>query len=563
MKIHSIRAFLLFIFSLLLLFIIWFYIGILQLYHYQYYREKSIHNCTRYQKINGLRGIITDCHGEPIAITQPIFQFIWHKYPKKLSEEDIAVIKFLEEIRNKKIDLLELSLKNEENEFIICNNVSFSELSLFFEHFPTNKRVTINNILTRNYPQKDLFAHVIGYLHKTDKQGLFGIEKLCDIILTGKEGLIEKTVNAKGTVLEKKILIDAQSGKTIQTTLDYKIQKILADAFPENSSGCGIIINGNTGAIKALYSAPTFDPHLFSSSISQDDWQTIIKSNALINRAFQAQYPPGSLYKLIIALALLEEKIITPDTQWFCCGKINYKGRNYHCSNKHGHGIISIDEAIAQSCNIPFYSAAINGLSIDTIYKYAKNFGLGEKTGIFFNEMSGLIPNKIWKKKKYGESWYQGETLSACIGQGATTVTPIQIAQIIMGIMHGYIIPPYILGEEKKDKIYLPYKKENLRIIQDSMKTATASGSSKLLNTLKGWQIYGKTGTAQVCSLLPPEDRQENIEKEKEHHGLFACYAQYKDKEPIIIVLVIEHNRSSRNTVFIAKKILQEYEKIY
>jgi penicillin-binding protein 2 len=378
----------------------------------------------------------------------------------------------------------------------------------------------------------------------------------------GAKGLIENKVNARGEIINNNCLISPKEGGMIKTTLDYYLQKIIFDIFPNNESGCAIIVDPINGSVKALYSAPTFDPHIFQDKINEENWQFLQDNKILINRAFQAAYPPGSIYKLIISLALLEEKYITNTTQWFCSGLLEYKERKYHCNNKQGHGLISINEAISHSCNIPFYLEAIKNLSIDTIYKYATSFGLGKKTGISINEVSGFIPNKVWKKKKYGEKWYTGETLSVAIGQGATTVTPIQITQIIMGIMHNYIIPPYILAEDKKDKIYLPYKPENLQIIRQNMQMSTTKGTSNLLAKLStDWKIYSKTGTVQICSLDKKNNNQ--LKKQYYHHGFFACWAKYKNDKPMIIVFIIENNGSSRNTVEIAKKFFLTYEREY
>ncbi len=559
MKKQFFRSISLFFFLTSIAACIFFYISYLQLYCYKTFQSKSISNCTRYQSIQGLRGIITDTHGTVIAMTQPVFELFWKKYPRKLESEDLNLIIFLEELRNKEINTELLEEKNGKDEALIMNNITFQELSLLLEKFPHHRRIRITHRLERYYPQKNLFAHIIGYLNQETQEGIVGIEKICNEKLIGKKGLSENTINAKGSILKQDILISPESGKKIETTLDISIQKALYEVFPKEESGCAIVIDAETGAIKGLCSFPTFDPHIFLHQLSKEEWLSIIEKNALLNRAFQAQYPPGSLYKLIIALLMLEEKLITPQTKWFCNGHIHFKNRDYHCNKKQGHGIVSIEESLAHSCNIPFYTAAIEGVSIDLIYKYAVSFGLGKTTGLFFNESKGLIPNKQWKKKRYGIPWFQGETLSACIGQGATTVTPIQLAQIIMGIMKGYIIPPYLFKEEKKEKTYLPYKKEHLQIIQNSMNIGTKKGSSKLLAKLKDWSIYGKTGTAQVIALN--NGKQKETEKKKQHHGLFGCMAQYKNETPLIVIFAIEHNSSSRHTVEVVSHFFKELEK--
>lgn len=561
---YSIRSLIIFSFFILFLFFILIYIGILQLYFFSYYKEKSIANYTRFEKIEGLRGIITDCNNIPIAITKPIFKLIWKKHPKKLNTLDIKLLKFLEEVYQKKISINEINSDSSES-IIIHDNVSFEELSLFLENFPNSERISIQHILQRHYPHKELFCHAIGYINK-QKDALFGLEKSYNDLLIGKEGLIENRVNAKGEIINNNFLISPEEGGMINTTLDFYLQKIIFDCFPQNESGCVIIVDPINGEVKSLFSSPTFDPHIFQNRIDSTLWKELQNNKILINRSFQALYAPGSIYKLIIALALLEEKIITNNTKWFCSGFLEYKGRKYHCNKKQGHGLISINEAISHSCNIPFYLESIKNLSIDSIYKYATSFGLGKKTGIALSELEGLIPNKTWKKKKYGEKWYTGETLSIAIGQGATTVTPIQMTQIIMGIMQGYIIPPYILQKDKKEKIYLPYKKENLQIIKDNMKKSAKKGSSKALADLKNWEIYAKTGTVQVCSLDKLNTQKNDIagvEKNSNHHGFFVSWAKYKNEKPIIAVFIIENNGSSRHTVEIAKNFFTECERNY
>lgn len=561
MKKQFFRSFTLFFSLLGISFCIFLYIGYLQIFCYKIFKKKSISNCTRYKTIEGLRGIITDSHGTVIAMTQPVFQLLWKKYPKNLKKEDYHILKFLEELRNKEINIAPFSENNGTQEIVILSNISFQELSLILEKFPNHPRIRISHTLERYYPQKNLFAHLIGYLNQDTQEGIFGLEKICNQKLVGKRGLSEHTINSKGSILKQEILVTPESGTRIETTLDITIQKALFDVFPQDEAGCALVIDADNGALKALCSFPTFDPHIFLHQLTKEEWQKITTNNALLNRAFQAQYPPGSLYKLIIALLMLEEKLITPQTKWFCNGHISFKNRNYHCNKKHGHGIISIEESLAHSCNIPFYMAAIEGVSIDLIYKYGASFGLGKPTGLFFNENKGLIPSKQWKKKRHGLPWFQGETLSACIGQGATTVTPIQLSQIIMGIMKGYIISPHIFKEEKKEKIFLPYKKENLAIIQNSMKMGTKKGSSKILSRLNDWTIFAKTGTAQVVAIQ--NGQQKEIEKKKQHHGLFACFAQYKEEKPLIVVFVIEHNSSSLHTVKVAARFFKKLENVY
>lgn len=550
------RSFLVFSSFISILIIILIYICILQTYFYKYFIQKSVNNYTRFEKIETLRGVITDENNIPIAFTKPVIKLLWNKYPSKLSNKDIELLNFIEDIYQEKIDLNTLPTIGKN--IIIKNAISFEKLSLLLENFPNNKRIQFQRELKRYYPHKELFCHIIGYINKS-KSPLFGLEKIYNNELIGKSGLIQNTVNAQGDIIDYNFLEVPKEGSPIKTTLDLNMQKGVATVFPPNESGCAIIIDPLNGAIKALFSAPSFDPEVFQNKINESTWNELKKQKALVNRVFQAQYSPGSIYKLLISLILLEENFIKENTKWFCNGYIEYKNRKYRCNKKNGHGIVSISDGLCLSCNIPFFASAINHINCEIIYKHANLFELGKKTELFENELSGIIPNKIWKKKLFKTSWFAGENLSLAIGQGATSITPIQISNIIMGIMHGYIIKPYILPENKKDKIILPYKKENLQIIKNNMQMGTKKGSSRALSTLQNWEIYAKTGTSQVCSLEFLSKNNDN--KKYHHHGLCACWAKYKNEKPMIVIFVIENIKSSRYTVEVVKKFLLYCEK--
>jgi penicillin-binding protein 2 len=554
MRFYKRTLLLFFVFNILIAIIIS-YLFFLQIISHKYYFNRSIKNYTRFENIESIRGIITDENNIPIAITESQINIFWHHKPKKLTANDRLLKHFLEEILHININqIIEHSGSPHTKLILIKENISFEEYAMILEKFPHTKRIQFKQKLKRTYPHKNLFCHIVGYINK-DKQSVYGLEKLYNDILIGKDGIKKNTVTAAGEVMSCLFITEPQSGHTIKTTLNFKIQSGLATCFPKEFSGCAIVINPLNGAIKGLYSHPTFNPEIFQNGISQAEWDEVIKNNSLINRVIQGQYAPGSIYKLLISLILLEENIIKDSTQWFCQGFIEYKNKKYHCNKKTGHGIVTIQDGIAHSCNIPFFINAISQhISVDTIAKYASTFNLGKKTNLFDNEKSGLIPTIFWKKKTYGLPWYTGENLSIFIGQGATTLTPLQMSQLIMGIMHGYVICPFIIETEKKEKKILPYKKENLMTIRNNMKLGTKIGSSKILASMTHWDIYAKTGTVQVCTLSKKKDDQES--KTYDHHGIFTCWAKYKNNDPMIIVFVIENNNNSKHTVAVVKEFL-------
>lgn len=558
MKYYQRSTLLFFIFNIFIL-IIFGYIIFLQIFSHKYYIKKSMQNYTRFEGVESIRGIITDENNIPIAITELQINLFWIQKPHALSKEDIILKNFLENFLHINLDAITNKKKINEH-ILIKENISIEEYVMIIEKFPENKNIFFKQKLKRTYPHKNLFCHIVGYINK-DKKSIYGIEKLCEPALIGQDGLKKNMINANGKIMSSLCLLEPKPGSTIKTTLNYKIQLGLEENFPKEFSGCAIVINPNTGAIKGLYSHPTFNPEIFQENITNELWNSLQQNESLINRAIQGLYPPGSIYKLLISLILLEENIIKENSQWFCNGFFEYKNRRYHCNKKAGHGIVTIRDGIAYSCNIPFFITALSqNISIDTVAKYATTFNLGQKNTIFDNGPNGLIPTTSWKKKKFGQPWYLGENLSIFIGQGATTLTPLQMSQLIMGIMQGYIIQPFLLETEHIKKKILPYKKENLQIIRNNMKLGTKYGSSRYVSSLKNWEIYAKTGTVQVCALSKKNSIQNNDnsknKKQYNHHGIFACWAKYKDEQPMIIIFVIENNNSSRYTVMQVKNFL-------
>jgi penicillin-binding protein 2 len=566
-KIYFIRSLSIVFYFIFIIILIWIYFGVLQLFYFDYYAKKSISNFIRYTNIESIRGSILDCKNKIIVTTKPVLRLNWIKDIKKLSEMDYSLIKFLKNVVNIDINDEKLFEKNQDIKFLIKDNISFEELSIILENFPNSKRISVEIYPKRFYPNLNMACHIIGYLNAIDNIGLTGIESLYNNILEGESGTKKIIINSRGNILESEVISNAKEGKNIKTTIDIDLQKSIEAAIPVNERGCAIVMDPETGAIKAILSLPNFHPEIFLRTISQEEWMNLIENKALLNRCFQAVYPPGSIFKIITTITILEEKIIDESKEWLCNGGFEYKGRNYRCHLKKGHGLINLRNAILHSCNIPFFWVSIAGLSIDKIYKYAKLFGLGEKTGIQFNELEGLIPNTKWKKKVFNERWYLGETLSVSIGQGATLVTPIQIARLMAGVMTGFLVSPRILENMPIIKKEIQVKNETLNFVKEALFMATKFGSSNQLKKLYNWEICAKTGTSQVCSLPQYKENEEKIvfkEKNKNHHGLIACYARHKNKKvsPFVLVIAIENNGSSAITVGYAKKFFEIYEKM-
>ncbi len=537
----------------------------MQLLHGNYYHKKSTQNFTRCIQVNGLRGTIYDKNDIILASTKPVIQLIWKKTPYTINSEDRLLIDFIEQRLNLPLDIHTLTSKNNNDTAVLTKSLSFTQLSILLEQYPNHPRLILQTEVKRSYPLTTCACHFIGHLESNQEHGLSGLEKLCDETLVGTSGLRESIVNARGTTISSKEIEQCNAGTNIKTTLDISMQKILEEILPSNSRNCALIIDTETGAIRAAASSPRFDPSLFLNKIDSKTWDDLSENQSLLNRFTQGTYPPGSPFKLITATAMLEEGLADHTTQWFCSGHVEYRGKKYHCHNRNGHGIVNLTQAIAHSCNVPFFCSAIAGLSIDTIASYAHIFGLGEKAGISLPENSGLVPCKQWKKKVKKEPWYTGETLSVTIGQGATLVTPLQIALMAAGIMTGFLVKPRILESEPIIKKNLPISTATRNFLKNSMLLATREGSTKRLKNIPHWEIHGKTGTAQVINFQSNEKTTPTIEhaivESKRHHGWVVCLARYKKQPPFSLVILVENIGSSSIAVKYAREFFINYGK--
>lgn len=556
----------LFIFFLIIIFIIWINFFFLQIYLKDNYHFLSEKNFIKYKKIDSLRGSILDKNGKIITATKPFLKIYWNKIPHTFSNEDEEIFNFLKKNISSELEIENLKKKNSEKKILIKDKISFSELSSILEKFPLNKRIEIEIYTKRTYPLKSLACHTIGYLHSLDNLGITGLEKICEKNLSGTKGLKKLIVNAVGKTVDSEILNESIIGADIKTTLDIDIQKILEDIFPNDLKGSIIAMDPENGSILGSLSSPRFDPSIFLEKLNKEDFNELNEKKALINRSFNVTFPPGSIFKMISAIALLEEKIIDKDSKkWFCSGFSEYKGRKYNCYSKYGHGLIDIKAGLCHSCNIPFFESAKEDLTIDLIEKYANIFGFGKKTGSLFAEQEGLIPSKKWKKERFNEKWYTGETLSVSIGQGATQVTAIQIACFIGAIMTGYLVKPRILEDEAIFKNKVPISQETLSVIRESILLGSQKGTSRVLNSFKDFEIYAKTGTSQLLSRKSDSEiDKENYEKNKKLHGLLACYIKYKKKikKDIILVILIEDYASGKLATLYAKEFLKKYNEL-
>ena len=307
----------------------------------------------------------------------------------------------------------------------------------------------------------------------------------------------------------------------------------------------------------ALLSRPSFDPTVFLEPLDHAQWLLLQEKQPFLNRAFNACYQPGSIFKLVTTSAALEHNFIDPNNSWYCCGYVEFGQRQYGCANHNGHGWLTAEQSLAKSCNTMFFEIG-KRISIDLLADYAHRFGLGRKTNMVFAEKEGLIPTSAWKKQVKHEKWWPGETLSAVIGQSYLLVTPIQVARMISAIFSGYLVYPRVLFEEPVIKEPLGIKQETRKFLQQSMlKVVESGGTGQQVGRLKNIKIYAKTSTAQTSSLDKRDLGNAYLE-----HGWFVAYFSYKDEKPMTLVILMENVGSARVATDVAKQFLFEYRKL-
>jgi penicillin-binding protein 2 len=541
-----------------------------RLIHLQVHLSKKLYsrgqkNFLRINKIQPTRGNIVDINGKLLATNKPIHNLYWTgKGKPTLSEKDLDDLYLLERIIGKQITdeetLEKIKIANKYNKkFLIAAEITFEQLSKIEEQFDKNSSILIETSFKRFYPYQSFASHTLGFLGRMDinNMGKMGLEKLLEGSLKGKDGAMAVKINSFGTQLSQTIVQNSLAGKNIKINLDIELQEIIENAYPKDSTGCFILMDPCDGSVLALLSKPNFDPNIFLSPISKPEWDELQENNPFLNRAFDATYPPGSIFKLVTMSLALENKIVTQNDTCHCCGYLTFAGRKYYCHNHDGHGLLNAQQVFEQSCDIFFYKIA-KKMDIDHLANYANRFGLGQKTNIIFPEKLGIIPTKAWKKKNMGERWYTGESLSASIGQSFITVTPMQAARMASSVYTGYLVNPRILEQEPIIKSPLNISNATLKFLRQSMKGVVTHGTARSINRNKDFEIYAKTATAQTSDLTK-RDLGERIYRE--HKWLIGTF-KYKNNKPITFVVLVEHAESPTVTKEAANYLLTEYKKL-
>ncbi|MBI4684558.1 MAG: penicillin-binding protein 2 [Nitrospirae bacterium] len=521
------------------------------------YKKESEGNMLRIIKIPAPRGIIYDRTGAPLVKNSPYFNA--SLMPENLSKVNVELLAQVLGIDSSEIHAKFSRKRLSPFEPIkLKEGLTFKEIAAIEARRSDFPGLIIDIDMTREYLYGDLGAHLIGYLGKINPSqaknpefkdvppeafiGQWGAEMLFDKTLRGTPG--EKIIEIDALGREIKLIQENSpvKGDDLRLSIDINLQKAAEEVFTQKT-GALVAMKVDTGEILGFISKPSFDPNKFSHGISYDNWIELNQDKKLpmLNRALQSQYPPGSTFKIVTAIAALSEGVITPETKVTCTGGLNYGNWRFGCWKKGGHGTVSMHRAIVESCDVYFYEVG-RRVGIDKIAEYAKKLGLGKATGLpLVKERAGLIPDTQWKYEKRKQQWYLGETLNAAIGQGYVSVTPIQMAQLISAVANGgYIYRPIIVMPETAP---LPASKADIKPeILDIVKkglygVVNEGGGTGGAARSKIVAVGGKTGTAQVVSIR----KSSNLLPEKlRDHAWFVAFAP-AEKPEIALCAFVEH----------------------
>jgi penicillin-binding protein 2 len=503
----------------------------LQVMQSEYYSLAAEKNRIRNVPVLAPRGKILDREGRTIVDNYPSFSaLLLRDSSRDLTADADMIAKGLHldpnEVRGR---IRRFSSMPQYQPIFLKEDITPDELAFIEAH--RNELPELDTIMDhrRLYPRNGFMAHLIGYVGEVsedmlnqpqfelynpgDVVGISGVERQYNTVLIGKNGSRQALVDSHGREVGRLGETEAVPGHQLKLTVDIDLQ-IAAEEALEGKNGAIVAMDPRTGEILAMVSGPTFDPNAFAVHVSRDEWSKLVNDpdKPLLNKAIQAQLAPGSTFKIIMSVAGWQEGV-AQDLHVNCSGSAEFYGRRFGCWVKGGHGPVTLEKAIYQSCDVFFYTLA-NKLGIDRIAKYATVLGLGQKTGIDLpNEVSGVMPSEEWKIRNFKQKWFAGETISVGIGQGAVAITPVQLLRAVSAIsMDGHMVVPHVVNPEVLPPGYVQTSNyaevKNVAIdvngwnfITDAMSRVLLPEGTAPSAHVPGIDIAGKTGSAQIVSL--------------------------------------------------------------
>ncbi len=550
----------------------------MQVFNYRDYKKKSENNSFRVQLNQPPRGQILSSSGAPISRDRPIYRI--YIIPEETDDLDGLVQTAANDLNlsQKRIARIykKIAKQAKFQPVLVSENTNWAELAkLQAKNLPG---LHVRSGFGRVYEMGPAGAQIFGYVGQPDQQianapfytmGITGLEKRFDVELAGAPGQTVTITNAVGrtTGEDKSQFIAPIPGIDIKTTINDNAQRALYDKLTTYRAGCGVALDIETGDILAMASTPSFDPNNFNN----DDGEEYIESlrtdyaKPFMNKTIEGLYPPGSTFKIIVALAALEAGAITPTDTVFCPGHWDFGDRRYHCWEHKGHGRVNLASALAHSCDIYFYQLALK-IGIDAIKDMAIKLGLTQKymDGILAREMPGIVPDRRWKERATGVRWVHGDTVISGIGQGFILANCLQLAVMMARVSSNRVVIPRLIKSDEKPKFKnLGLQKKNIGFVLKGLEMVTqpggtASGSAINVN---GMKMGGKTGTSQVRSISKAERERgvltnEQLQWNMRNHGLFVGYAPTTNPR-FVVCAITEHSGSSGSAARTAAATMQ------
>ncbi len=547
-----------------------------------YYRELADNNSQRKLMIEAPRGLILDRNGKPLVENIPSYSLL---LDRGLTRNISASLDFAAGILAQPRSELTLILENQRHipafqPIRIAGGLSLTQLTRFEVEHLEHPEFGIEVEHLRLYRHAHQTAQVLGYLGEVtradlarpdspyrpgDLIGKKGLEGLYEESLRGDTGERVVIVDSRGRLIEEVKRQPAAVGRNLELTLDLALQQAAAKLL-EDRVGSIVALDPRQGEVLALVSSPSFDPNRFARRLRRNEWRELLEQahHPLQNRAVQNTYPPGSVFKIVMALAGLDLGLIDPaGTVANCRGFSTIFNNRYRCWKASGHGTVNLHKALRESCNVYFHQLG-QRLGIDQIAYYSRMFGLGRKTGIDLNgEKAGLVPDSRWSLEARGTPWFPGETISVATGQGPILVSPLQVAVMIAAVANGgYPVRPHLVraeGPPPHKGPRMPLAAEHLALVSAALRgVVNESGGTGRAAAVSGLDIAGKTGTAQVIAQEQRVDN-EDLAPENRDHAWFASFAPGDDPRLVVVVFVEHGGAGSKAAAPLARTLYEQF----
>jgi penicillin-binding protein 2 len=560
----------------------------LQVIEHKHYEELAENNHQRTLALRAPRGVLLDRSGAVLVENRHSFTIsIVREHSTDLSR----TIRLLSQVAGLDAKQVEQVVERHRAEpayrpIVVVEDASLAQVAAVRARRLESELpdVVVEEVPTRRYPSDALAAHLFGYVGEAnDSQvaqgatqgaiiGQQGLEKAYNDLLMGRDGARVVVVNSLGREIRTLEEVPPVEGRRLQLTIDADMQRAAEDGFRHAGfNGAALVLDPRNGEVLTYASLPAYDPNDFAVGIERAKWAALNtdRLRPLQNRVMQGRYSPGSTFKIVVATAALEEGLVDPDFRVTCNGGASFFGRYFKCHLARGHGSVDMRHALEKSCNVYFYTLG-NMLGVDKIHKWAEKLGMVGKTGIDLpNEQDSIVPSTEWKRRRTGEKWYAGETISVSIGQGQVAVTPASLAVMISTVANGGTrVTPHVIKAVDEGNGWKPvaapavadrvaFRPGTLAALHDGLWLAVNGAGTAGRAKLEGRDVSGKTGTAQVISIQGRQAAR-NSGRDLRDHGWFVFFAP-KDNPEVAGVIFGEHNEHGYLGAPIAKHLIETY----